>query len=73
MRAREQAELPVGNHRVEAYAPGYFHAYHEVAVGQAAPTQLKVVLRADPDADAEKPDPAEAGMLPPLGARPARP
>lgn len=68
-----RVELPVGPHRVEAYAPGYFHAYHEVAVGQGAPAQLKVVLRADPDADAEKPDPGEAGLLPPMGGRPAAP
>ncbi len=65
-----RVELPVGAHRVEVYAPGFFHAYREVAIAQAAPAQLKVVLQADPDADSEKPEPGERGLLPPLGPRP---
>lgn len=42
--------LPAGPHRVEVYAPGYFHAYREVAVSAAGEARLKVALRPDPDA-----------------------
>lgn len=45
----QKVDLPVGPHRVEVYAPGYFHAYSDVAVAQGAPSRLEVVLRADPD------------------------
>lgn len=41
--------LPAGAHRVEVYAPGYFHAYRDVAVAAASEARLKVVLRSDPD------------------------
>jgi hypothetical protein len=41
--------LPAGAHRVEAYAPGFFHAYRDVSVVAAGEARLKVVLRPDPD------------------------
>jgi hypothetical protein len=67
-----RASLPVGAHRVEVYAPGYFHAYREVTVAASGTVQLRVVLRADPDADSEKPAGAERnpGLIPPLAPRP---
>lgn len=42
--------LPPGPHRVEVYAPGYFHAYRDIAIGAASPANLRIALRADPDA-----------------------
>jgi hypothetical protein len=42
-------KLPTGAHRVEVYAPGYFHAYRDVVVTSSAESSLKVALRPDPD------------------------
>jgi hypothetical protein len=44
-----RVSLPAGPHRVEVYAPGYFHAYRDVTVPVAAETRVEVALRADPD------------------------
>lgn len=41
--------LPVGAHRIEIYAPGFFHAYREIDVRQATETRVQVALRPDPD------------------------
>ena len=44
-----RVSLPAGAHRVEVYAPGYFHAYRDIAITAAAEARLQVALRPDPD------------------------
>lgn len=44
-----KVSLPAGPHRVEVYAPGYFHAYRDIAITAQAESRLQVTLRPDPD------------------------
>lgn len=44
-----RVSLPAGPHRVEVYAPGYFHAYRDIAITASAESRLQVALRPDPD------------------------
>jgi len=44
-----KVSLPAGPHRVEVYAPGYFHAYRDITVTASAESRLQVALRPDPD------------------------
>jgi hypothetical protein len=44
-----RVSLPAGAHRVEVYAPGYFHAYRDIAITAATESRLQVALRPDPD------------------------
>jgi hypothetical protein len=57
--------MPVGSHRLEIFAPGYFTAYREVQLAAGSPVTVEVALRADPDA-AQDTAPAR-----PFGPRPA--
>lgn len=57
--------VPIGSHRVEVFAPGYFTAYRDVQLTAGSPVTLQITLRADPDA---APDTAPAR---PFGPRPA--
>lgn len=56
--------MPIGSHRFEVSAPGYFAAYREITVQTGSPQQLQIALRPDPDA---APDSAPAR---PFGPRP---
>lgn len=42
--------MPIGPHRFEVSAPGYFAAYREVTVQLGSPQSVQITLRADPDA-----------------------
>ncbi len=56
--------MPIGPHRVEVSAPGYFAAYREITVQIGSPQAVQIALRPDPDA---APDSAPAR---PFGPRP---
>lgn len=44
-----RVSLPAGAHRVEVYAPGYFHAYRDISITASTESRLQVALRPDPD------------------------
>jgi hypothetical protein len=62
-----RAALSLGAHRVEVYAPGYFHAYRDIELPTATEVRIEVSLRANPDAQG---DTAPAGSVGPATATP---
>jgi hypothetical protein len=44
-----KVSLPAGPHRLEVYAPGYFHAYRDITITASTESRLQVALRPDPD------------------------
>jgi hypothetical protein len=48
-----RAALTPGPHRVEVYAPGYFHAYRDVELPTPNELHLQVSLRKNPDAQVD--------------------
>ena len=42
--------MPIGPHRFEISAPGYFAAYRDVTVQTGSPQSVQIALRPDPDA-----------------------